>query len=922
MAVKKKLIEVALPLDDINAASAHEKMPGIGPHPRGLHLWWARRPLAAARAVIWSSLVDDPSSHPEEFPTEEEQADERERLFNILRELVVWENSNDERVLDAAKAEIRKSMGDDLPPLLDPFAGGGAIPLEAQRLGLEAYAQDLNPVAVTINKAMIEIPSLFADKSAVNPKARGDLHNECWTGNSGLAADVEYYGNWMREEGARRIGHLYPKVQVPAGQGGDGTVIAWLWARTVRCPNPACGHEAILVRSFDLSRKKGKEWHVEPVCEGGEVSFEVAPGKATQDGTVNRRGATCLHCGAPIDFKYVRAEGRAHRMGEKLMAIVAEGKRGRVYCAPNDEQASVADIPKPDEYPDADIASNPRDFKTPNYGLATFSQLFTNRQLTALTTFSTLVGEAQKRAEKDAVAAGLADDGVGLADGGTGARAYGQAVGVYLAFSVDRLADFCNAVCRWAPTNEKSMNVFSKQAIAMTWDYPEVNVFSNSAGGYEAVASYIVSCVKKLANSTFRGYANQFDAQSDNGMRNIMISTDPPYYDNIGYADLSDFFYVWLRQSLKSTYPSLFGTMLVPKHEELVATPYRENRGKEGARAFFEEGMFEAFENVRLYARDDIPVTIYYAFKQSEAETVDEIQSTASTGWETMLSAIMRAGFSINGTWPLRTEQTYRTIASGANALASSIVLVCRKRPQDAPMGTRREFVMALKRELSPALDKLRSSNIAPVDLAQSVIGPGIGVYSRYSKVLEADGSPMTVRSALQIINQELDSYFSDQDGELDRESRFCVALYTQYAFNDIKFGEADVLARAKNVSIEGLATKGLLASAKGQVHLLDRSEVSDRVSFTLPTWLVTQQLTHALEDGGVTACAKLVAGALGGKADGAKALAYRLFTIADKKNWQSEAFAYNSLVTAWPEIQSKAAQLAGDASRQDALFD
>ena len=922
MAVKKKLIEVALPLDDINAASAHEKMPGIGPHPRGLHLWWARRPLAAARAVIWSSLVDDPSSHPEEFPTEEEQADERERLFNILRELVVWENSNDERVLDAAKAEIRKSMGDDLPPLLDPFAGGGAIPLEAQRLGLEAYAQDLNPVAVTINKAMIEIPSLFADKSAVNPKARGDLHNECWTGNSGLAADVEYYGNWMREEGARRIGHLYPKVQVPAGQGGDGTVIAWLWARTVRCPNPACGGEAILVRSFDLSKKKGKEWHVEPVCEGGEVSFEVAPGKATQDGTVNRRGATCLHCGTPIDFKYVRAEGRAHRMGEKLMAIVAEGKHGRVYCAPNDEQASVADIPKPDEYPDADIASNPRDFKTPNYGLATFSQLFTNRQLTALTTFSTLVGEAQKRAEKDAVAAGLADDGVGLADGGTGARAYGQAVGVYLAFSVDRLADFCNAVCRWAPTNEKSMNVFSKQAIAMTWDYPEVNVFSNSAGGYEAVASYIVSCVKKLANSTFRGYANQFDAQSDNGMRNIMISTDPPYYDNIGYADLSDFFYVWLRQSLKSTYPSLFGTMLVPKHEELVATPYRENRGKEGARAFFEEGMFEAFENVRLYARDDIPVTIYYAFKQSEAETVDEIQSTASTGWETMLSAIMRAGFSINGTWPLRTEQTYRTIASGANALASSIVLVCRKRPQDAPMGTRREFVMALKRELSPALDKLRSSNIAPVDLAQSVIGPGIGVYSRYSKVLEADGSPMTVRSALQIINQELDSYFSDQDGELDRESRFCVALYTQYAFNDIKFGEADVLARAKNVSIEGLATKGLLASAKGQVHLLDRSEVSDRVSFTLPTWLVTQQLTHALEDGGVTACAKLVAGALGGKADGAKALAYRLFTIADKKNWQSEAFAYNSLVTAWPEIQSKAAQLAGDASRQDALFD
>lgn len=923
MAVKKKLIEVALPLDDINAASAHEKMPGIGPHPRGLHLWWARRPLAAARAVIWSSLVDDPSAHPEEFPTEEEQAKERERLFRILEELVVWENSSSPRVLEAAKAEIKKSMGDDLPPLLDPFAGGGAIPLEAQRLGLEAYAQDLNPVAVTINKAMIEIPPLFAGKAAVNPESRSRANIDSWVGNNGLAADVEYYGAWMKEEAAHRIGHLYPKVRVSAEQGGgEATVIAWLWARTVRCPNPACGGEAILVRSFDLSKKKDKEWHVEPVCEGGEVSFEVKPGKATREGTVNRKGATCVHCGAPIDFKYVRSEGRACRMGEKLMAIVAEGNNGRCYCEPSDLHAEVAQIPKPDQYPDAQIAANPRDFKTPNYGLETFSQLFTNRQLTALTTFSSLVREAQEKAEADAVTAGFPDDGIGLEDGGAGAKAYGQAVGVYLAFSVDRLADFCNAVCRWAPTNEKSMNVFSKQAIAMTWDYPEVNVFSNSAGGYEAVASYIVSCVKKLANSTFCGYANQFDAQSDNGMRNIMISTDPPYYDNIGYADLSDFFYVWLRQSLKSTYPSLFGTMLVPKREELVATPYRENRGKEGARTFFEEGMFEAFENVRLYARDDIPVTIYYAFKQSEAETVDEIQSTASTGWETMLSALMRAGFSINGTWPLRTEQTYRTIASGKNALASSIVLVCRKRPKDAPMGTRRDFVMALKRELPAALDELRSSNIAPVDLAQSAIGPGMGIYSRFSQVLEADGSPMTVRAALQIINQELDAYFSDQDGELDRESRFCVDLYTQKAFDTISFGEADVLARAKNVSIEGLATKGLLASVKGQVHLLDRSEVSDRVSFTLPTWLVTQQLTHALEDGGVTACAKLVAGALGGNADGAKALAYRLFTIADKKKWQEEAFAYNSLVTAWPEIQSKAAELAGEASRQDVLFD
>lgn len=923
MAVKKKLIEVALPLDDINEAAAHEKMPGIGAHPRGLHLWWARRPLAAARAVIWSSLVDDPSAHPEEFPTVEEQAAERERLFGILRELVVWENSNNDRVLNAAKAEIKKSMGDDLPPLLDPFAGGGAIPLEAQRLGLKAYAQDLNPVAVTINKAMIEIPPLFADRPAVNPGARDKLINGGWSGNAGLAADVKYYGTWMKEEAQRRIGDLYPKVQVPAEQGGgEATVIAWLWARTVKCPNPACGHEAILVRSFDLSKKKGKEWHVEPHCEGGEVHFKVEPGKATQDGTVNRRGATCVHCGTPIDLKYVKEESKAGRMGAQLMAVVAEGKRGRIYIAPDEIQIEAAKVEKPEDYPTGKLATHFTGGSCVPYGLDEFDKLFTNRQLTALTTFSALVSEAQKKAEADAVSAGLADDGLGLDDGGVGARAYGEAVGVYLAFSVDRLADFSNCVSRWAPTNEKSMNLFSKQAIAMTWDFPEVNVFNHSAGGYEAIATYINSCINKLPSAERAGTARQFDAQSDNGMRGILVSTDPPYYDNIAYADLSDFFYVWLRRSLRHTYPKLFSTMLVPKHEELVATPYRENRGREGARTFFEEGMFNAFKHVNKYACEDVPVTIYYAFKQSETETSNDVESTASTGWETMLSAIIRAGFSITGTWPMRTEQTYRTIASGSNALASSIVLVCRKRPEDAPMGTRRDFVMALKRELGPALDKLRSSNIAPVDLAQSAIGPGIGVYSRYSQVLEADGSPMTVRAALQLINQEVDAYFSDQDGELDRESRFCVDLYTQKAFDTIKFGEADVLARAKNVSIEGLAAQGLLASVKGNVHLLDRSEVSERVDFKAPTWLTTQQLTHALEEGGVAACAKIVSQTLGGRADGAKALAYRLFTIADKRNWQQEAFAYNSLVTAWPEIQSKAAQLAVEAPTQGTLFD
>ncbi|WP_165248464.1 DUF1156 domain-containing protein [Adlercreutzia sp. ZJ141] len=920
MAVKK-LIEVALPLDAINVASAREKSIRHG-HPSTLHLWWARRPLAAARAVIWASLVDDPSSHPEQFPTEEAQNAERERLFKILEELVVWENSNNQRVLDAAKAEIRKSMGDEPIKLLDPFAGGGAIPLEAQRLGLDAYAQDLNPVAVTINKAMIEIPPKFAGQAAVNPDAQQRSAWESWEGNTGLASDVEYYGNWMKEEAFKRIGHLYPKVKVPAEQGGgEATVIAWIWARTVKCPNPACGHETALVRSFDLSKKKGKEHHVEPIVDNGEMRFEVKPGKSQREGTVIlRKGASCLFCGQAYSNEHIRSEGHAGLIGSRLMAIVAEGKKGRVYLASDNVQNVAAQVKRPDEYPGGEICKNPRWFSPPAYGFSCLSDLFTNRQLTALTTFSELVHEAQEKAYEDAVKAGVPDDGIGLADGGTGAKARGEAIGVYLAFLVDQLANHNSSVCGWNATNSQMRNVFARQAIPMVWDYAESNPFCDSSGSFASLFRRMLKAFGGLPTHSIEGQARQWDAQSDNGMRNNVVSADPPYYDNIGYADLSDYFYVWLRQSLRKTYPKLFSTMLVPKSEELVATPYRDNRGKDGAKAFFEDGMYRAFQQVHEYVRSDVPATIYYGFKEKETETSDGAESTVSTGWETMLSAVIKAGFSITGTWPLRTEKEGRVIGNGTNALASSIVLVCRKRPANAPMATRREFVNTLKRELKPALDKLQTSNIAPVDMAQSAIGPGIGVYSRFSKVLEADGSEMTVRSALQIINQELDLYFSDQDSDLDRESRFCVDLYTQCAFNEIKFGDADILARAKNTSIQGLAEKGALFASKGVVRLLGRDELNGRVDKSF-TWLFTQQLARAMETGGIDACAALLRDIVDNRAESAKALAYRLFTIADKKNWTQEAFAYNSLVVSWPEIQSRAAQLQAETPVQEELI-
>lgn len=924
----KKLIEVALPLEAINIASAREKSIRHG-HPSTLHLWWARRPLATARAVIWSSLVDDPSSHPEMFPTEEEQIKERQRLFFILEKLVKWENSNNKEILAEAKAEIMKSTNGNPPALLDPFAGGGAIPLEAQRLGLEAHASDLNPVAVMINKAMIEIPAEFADLAPVNPDARVLIGgSDAWSGAQGLAGDVLYYGKWMKEEAFKRIGHLYPKVMVPKELGGGkATVIAWIWARTVKCPNPACGCEMPLVRSFVLAKKKGKEAFVEPIFEDGQIRYVVKHEKPQNDtGTVNRQGATCALCGAPVAFSYIRDEGKKHRMGQKLIAVVAEGKGCRIYISPTEELSQCAIIPKPEEYPDAVIHNNPRDFKTPNYGMTTFSELFTNRQLTTLTTFSDLVQAAQNKVTEDAVTAGMRNDYMSLADGGKGATAYGQAVGVYLAFLVDKLADLCNSLNRWEPNAQCPRQLFARQAIPMVWDFAEGNPLGSSSGSWEVLLRNLMGCFTADAFNFSRdtpGSVKQFDAQSDNGLRNIMISTDPPYYDNIGYADLSDFFYIWLRRSLKDTYPKLFWTLLVPKAEELVATPYRFDGDNKKARDFFEDGMFMACCQLYIYASGDVPVTIYYAFKQSESDEEENETQNASTGWETMLSAIIRAGFTLTGTWPMRTEMGSRAIAQGTNALASSIVLVCRKRPDDAPICTRRNFINELKREIKPALQKLQRSNIAPVDLAQSAIGPGMAVYSRFSKVLEADGSPMGVRSALQIINQELGIFFNEQDGELDRDSRFCIELYSQYAFNDIKFGDADTLARAKNTSVVALASRGILYAQKGVVHLLGRDEIPAKVdSSERIIWLLTQQLTQAIETGGIAACAEIVAPMYGSNAEQAKSLAYRLFTIAERKGWSQEAYAYNTLVIAWPEIQSRAADLQAIKPEQGTLFD
>jgi putative DNA methylase len=898
---KKKLIEVALPLEEINAASAREKSIRHG-HPSTLHLWWARRPLAAARAVIWSSLVDDPSAHPDQFPTEEAQNAERERLFDILRDLVIWENSNNKQVLEAAKAEIMKSTDGNPPPLLDPFAGGGSIPLEAQRLGLEAHASDLNPVAVMINKAMIEIPPKFANQPPVNPDAKNQIRT--WEGAQGLAEDVRYYGNWMKEKAFEKIGHLYPKVQDEHGI--ERTVIAWIWARTIKCPNPACGVQMPLVKSFDLSKKKGKEFSVVPILKNARLEYQVKPRSSRLNGTVERSGAICIACQQPVEFETIRLEGQANHLGAELIAVVAEGQNGRIYLSPNEEHKKIAEVEKPTNYPSGQLSGKAR-VNVTLYGYEETSDLFTNRQLIMLTTFSNLLKDVSTKI---------------LRDGSS--QEYAAALQVYLAFIIDKLTDFHSSFSSWAVSRETIRNTFGRQAIPMVWDFAEANPFSNSTGCFENMLRWIQKVIEQLPGS-IAGFAIQQDAQLGNGLREVVVSTDPPYYDNIAYADLADFFYIWMRQSLGELYPSLFKTMLGPKTDELVATPYRFEGGTQEAQKFFEDGMLKAFKQIFKFSSKDYPVTVYYAYRQTENDYGDKSSSIASTGWETMLSALIQAGFSLAGTWPMRTEMANRNVAFESNALASSIVLVCRKRSEGAPTTTRRDFINTLKRELKPALQKLQASNIAPVDLAQAAIGPGMGVYSRYNKVLEADGTPMSVRTALQLINHELDVFFNEQDGELDRESRFCVELYSQAAFNEIRFGEADVLARAKNTSVDTLAQNGVLLAEKGIVRLLTREELPSLNWAKLrSSWMVTQQLTKAMESGGNQATAAIISTLPAGSVEQAKALAYRLFSIAERKGWTKEAFAYNALVNSWKDVQASAAEISAAAydPKQTSLFD
>ncbi len=873
-----------MPLDAINAASAKEKSIRHG-HPSTLHLWWARRPLAACRAVIFASLVDDPSSHPDRFPTEEAQAGERRRLFNLIESFVQWENIEDEELWSAVKNEVEGSTGVNPPPILDPFSGGGSIPLEAQRLGLAAAASDLNPVAVVISKALIEWPSKLAGLGPVNPEARKDKNKSAIPPTEGLAKDLELYGALLAAEARGALASQYPTIRLPDRQAMPA--IAWIWARSVACPNPACRADLPLVKSFWLSRKPGKETWIEPVVDRNTtppaVRFTVKgrpmTGTAPTE-TVLEDGAKCLACSQIAPLEHVRTEARAGRMKQVMMAVAAAGTGTRHYVAPDEIHLRAAAAVHPDWEPDTRMEEGASELSIQGYGIVRHADLFTLRQLQALGTYASLVSRARKRILADARRAGLGE----MADG------YADAVTTYLGLCASRLANYNSTLCIWSPDpkNELVVQAFRRQAIGITWDFAESNPLGSSSGSFELVVKHVAKVIRLLPAGK-RSTAVQQDARKLTAESGLVVATDPPYYDYVGYANLSDFFYIWMRRGLGAIYPDLFGSVLVPKEAELVANPARQG-GKQAAMVFFEDGLFESLCQARRSQHPGYPLSIFYAYKQGQ-----------SAGWEKMLEALIKAGLCITGTWPLRTEDTSK-LKGKQNSLTSSIVLVCRVRPEGAPVATRRDFVVELAKVLPDAIRTLREGRIAPVDLAQASLGPGMAVFTRYAKVVEADGTAMSVKTALSIINQTLEAVLSEQEGDFDAPTRWCLAWYEQFGFGPGEYGAAETLSKAKSTSIEILASLGLVEAHKGRVRLSGANELpEDGKRLDESLWGATQALILALDTGEVEAARLL--NTLGPIGTAAATLAYELYAIAARDGRAAEARTYNALIQSWPEI-------------------
>ena len=889
-ATKRKLIEVAIPIDIINNASIREKSIRHG-HPSTFHIWWARRPLATCRAVLFCQLVDDPSSFPDKFPTAGAIIKERARLFSIVERLVKWENSNNKSVLDEAKTEIRKCFDGTLPEIYDPFSGGASIPLEAHRLGLNVRGSDLNPVPVLIGKALLEFPLEFKGKPPLHPGIKRQTHYE---NMDGLAEDIRYFARVLRDRTWESVGHLYPKVQLESRDGnGSATVLSWIWVRTVTSPDPAMQGALIpLVASYWLCKKPNKKVWVEPYISNKRVCFTVKTGTPTDEREIDRgnkvsRGANfvCQLSGTAVTAEYVKTQGNAGKMGWQLLAIVAESSSGRKYISPNDKHKNTAFSESPSWKPDFPMSQHSQYMTVTNYGVNRWSDYFMARPTIALTKFLSNIPEVCNDVITD--------------------KKYRQLIETYLTLGVSRLAGFQAMGTHWGKNVESVIPVFSMQALPMRWDITESNPFSNSSGNFLGQIEFMAQVIRNLPECYSDILIDQYNATEAN-FSNYVVSTDPPYYDNIPYADLSDFYYVWLRKGLRSIYPNLFETILVPKDDELVADRER-HLGKENAEKFFLNGMTTVISNMANQGIPSLPTTLYYAYRQGE---VNE-DGKSPRGWATFLQAIANSGFQINATWPIRTEFLVGKKQS-KNALSTSIILVCRPRRRDAGSITRSEFIKEIRHEILGGLQRLRDASISPTDLPQSSIGPGISVYTKYDSVLEADDSVMDVKTALQLINGELDDIVNDLQGNFDTVTRFLISWYEQLGLHGGEFGKADSIARARGTSVDNASSVGLVKSSGGTVRILHRSELSDDWAESpklLDTvWGSCQGVIRVLEQSGEMKAAAFLKTLSGTRIEEIKDLAYCLYDISiNKINNAKEANSYNALISVWSDLMQHA---------------
>ncbi|MDA8358564.1 MAG: DUF1156 domain-containing protein [Actinomycetota bacterium] len=869
---RKKLVETALPLEAINAACKADKDRKTGTI-RNLHKWFAPMPVPALRALIFASLVDDP-----------EDEKERARLMELIEALVASVVFNpDEEILAAAKREISNSVG-ELPTVLDPFCGGGSTLVEAQRLGLASRGSDLNPIPVLISKTLTELPAKCVGHRVLHGNAMFSEGSSKALG--GFFVDVEYYARQIRDEAFQRVGHMYPLAP-----NGD-PVVAWWWARTVESPDPRfAGAQVPLVNDWCLSKKRGEEAYVVPIVNRNSKTITFSIARSASTSQLSRD--ICLFSGAPIPLDYVRQQAQQVGLGTQMLAIISSGQHGRAHFAPTEIHSRAAIQQVGANIDPVPIPEKALSFSAYQYGFKNWSELFTHRQQSMLEAFA----KATAHISSDVVAEG-------------GSTEYARAIETFLGLCVGKLAQASSMLVKWRTRNgtSKAEIAVSRHDISPLLDFAETNPFGGSVGDWMGIVTNALRALNLVDPTGPGSVVVMSDARtaSEGLDGQCLVVTDPPYFSAIGYANVSDYFYPWLRLSLKDLYPDLFSTIGAPKVGELIAEPAR-HATRHDAKQYFIDGFTDVIGSLRAASRPDLPLLIVYAYKEQESEEGGQV----STGWEAMLEAVIRSGLAVIGTWPIRGTSSSGIRDVKANALATYVVLVCRPRPAVSGRISRRDLVATLRTELGPAIQVLQSAAVAPVDLAQAVIGPGMAVFTRYQSVLEPDGAPMTVRSALLLINSVLAEVLDQQEGEFDSDTRWATTWFEQFQFGEAPSGEADSLARAKVTSIDGLERAGVIVTRGGTCRLVRRDELAqdyDPAQDRRPTvWEAVQHLVKQLLDGGEEQAASLLARLPNSEA--ARDLAYRLYSICERKGWAEEGGAYNVLVASWPEIARLAQQ-------------